>query len=89
METKRTRKTRSKIEHIDTCEKNGKLFCQLEVKQNTRLRSSILQDSLSEIDKIRSITRGINLNADRKRFWLGEITDLNSNDMNESAPIPM
>jgi hypothetical protein len=77
------------IEHIDTFEKNGKLLCQLEVKRNTRLRSSILQDNLSEIGKIKSITREINLNADRKRFWLGKIENIESKMVNESVPISL
>ncbi len=77
------------IEHIDTFERGGKLLCQLEVKRNTRLRSSILQDNLSEIGKIKSITREINLNADRKRFWLGKIESVESKTMNESVPISM
>jgi hypothetical protein len=77
------------IEHIDTFEKNGKLLCQLKVKRNTRLRSSILQDNLSEIGKIKSITREINLNADRKRFWLGKIESVESKILNDSMPISL
>lgn len=77
------------IEHIDTFEKNGKLLCQLEVKRNTRLRSSILQDNLSEIGKIKSITREINLNADRKRLWLGKIENIESKTINDSMPISL
>lgn len=77
------------IEHIDTFERNGKLLCQLKVKRNTRLRSSILQDNLSEIGKIKSITREINLNADRKRFWLGKIDSIESRIVNESMPISL
>lgn len=77
------------IEHIDTFEKNGKLLCQLEVKRNTRLRSSILQENLSEIGRIKSITREINLNADRKRFWLGKIENIESKTMNDSIPISL
>lgn len=77
------------IEHIDTFEKNGKLLCQLEVKRSTRLRSSILQDNLSEIGKIKTMTREINLNADRKRFWLGKINSIKSRIMNNSMPISL
>lgn len=77
------------IEHIDTFEKNGKLLCQLEVKRSSRLRSSILQENLAEIGKIKSITREINLNADRKRLWLGKIDSLESHTMNDSMPISL
>jgi hypothetical protein len=33
--------------------------------------------------------REVNLNADKKRFWLGEIESTDSRIMNESIPISM
>lgn len=57
--------------------------------RSSRLRSSILQDSISEIGKIREFTREIDLNADRKRLWLGKLESVNSKTMNESMPISM
>ncbi|HXG74676.1 MAG TPA: hypothetical protein VNK44_07655 [Candidatus Nitrosotenuis sp.] len=59
----------------------------MKVKRNTRLRTSILQENLSEIGKIKIITIEINLNADRKRFWLGKIDSIESRMLNESVPI--
>jgi hypothetical protein len=31
----------------------------------------------------------VNLNADKKRFWLGEIESIDSRILNESIPISM
>ena len=58
------------IEHLNTFEKNGKLYYKFKMVRNSRLRSSILQDSISEIGKIKENTREVGLNADRKRLWL-------------------
>lgn len=77
------------IEHLDTFEKAGKLFLKFKVLRNTRLRSSILFNNISEIGKIKTVERQVNLNADKKRFWLGEITSIDSKVMNESMPISM
>lgn len=77
------------IEHLDTYEKNGKLYCKFKVLRSGRLRLSILQDSISEIGKIKEIEREVNLNADRKRFWLGTIKSIDDRIMNESMPLSM
>ena len=53
------------------------------------MRSSILQNSISEIGKIKEIEREVNLNADRKRFWLGQIESIDSKIINESVPISL
>ena len=57
--------------------------------RSSRLRSSILQDKLSEIGKIKMFEKEVNLNADKKRFWLGEIESIDSRIMNESIPISL
>jgi len=57
------------------------------VNRNSRLRSSIIQDRVSDIGKIKPITREFNLNADRKRFWLGRIESMDDGIMNESMPL--
>lgn len=76
------------IENIDTFERKGKLYYKFRVLRNSRLRSSILQDSISDIGKIKEFEREIDLNADRKRLWLGNLKTLNS-EMNESMPISL
>jgi hypothetical protein len=40
-----------------------------------------------EIGKINPIEREINLNADRKRFWLGRIESMDDEIINESMPL--
>ena len=77
------------IEYLDTFEKNGRLYYRFNVLRNNRLRSSILQDKISEIGKIKPETREFNLNADRKRFWLGRIERMDHIIMNESIPLSL
>lgn len=77
------------IEHLDTFERHGKLFYKFNVLRNNRLRSSILQDTISEIGKIKTHTRKVNLNADRKRLWLGKIQRIDSKVLNESVPLSL
>jgi hypothetical protein len=75
------------IEHLETIERKGKLYYKFKVKRSTRLRSSILQDSISNIGMIKEFEREMNLNADRKRLWLGELTSVDSKIMNDSMPV--
>jgi len=75
------------IEHLDTFEKDGRLYYRFNMLRNNRLRSSIREDKISEIGKIKPITREFNLNADRKRFWLGQIESMDYKIMNESMPL--
>jgi len=77
------------IEHLDTFEKGGRLYYRFNVLRNNRLRSSILQDRITDIGKIKPETREFNLNADRKRFWLGRIESMDDEIMNESMPLSL
>ncbi len=77
------------IEHLNTFERNGRLYYKFIVMRNNRLRSSILQDDIKEIGNIKPNVREVNLNADRKRFWLGMIERIDSKTMNESVPISL
>ena len=77
------------IEHLNTFEKNGKLYYKFKMLRNSRLRSSILQDSISEIGKIKEHTREVNLNADRKRLWLGKISNINTQEYNDSISLSL
>ncbi|MDH3678195.1 MAG: hypothetical protein OEQ12_07840 [Nitrosopumilus sp.] len=54
-----------------------------------RLRTAILSDSIGDIGKFSTVERMVNLNADRKRLWLGRIESMNGGVMNESMPISM
>ena len=77
------------IEHLETYTKKGKLYMKFKVLRTSRLRSSILQDNISDIGKFKTFEREVNLNADRKRFWLERIESIDSKIMNESMPISM
>jgi len=77
------------IEHLETYEKDGKLFYKFNVLRNSRLRSSIIQNKIQDIGKIRPITREVNLNADRKRLWLGKISSIDDCNVNESMSISL
>ena len=77
------------IEHLETFEKNGRLYYSFVVNRNNRLRSSILQNRIGDIGKIKTSTREFNLNADRKRFWLGRIENMDDKIMNESMPLSL
>ncbi len=48
--------------------------------------SSILQNEISEIGKIKPKVLEVDLNADNKRFWLGQLTKID-NSKNCSVPL--
>lgn len=75
------------IEHLETFEKDGRLYYRFKVLRNNRLRSSIIQNMISKIGIIKEETKEVNLNADRKRFWLGRIESIDDKIMNESMPL--
>jgi len=77
------------IEHLDTFEKDSRLYYSFKVLRNNRLRTSIIQDKIKEIRKIKQITRECNPNADRKRFWLGRIENMDEETMNESMSLSL
>ncbi|QLH08813.1 DNA polymerase [Candidatus Nitrosotenuis sp. DW1] len=77
------------IEHLDTFEKNGRLYYKFIVMRNNRLRSSIIQDDIKEIGKIKPNVREVNLNADRKRFWLNIIESIDSKTISESSSLSL
>jgi|Marorgknorr_s2lv_5_1036026.scaffolds.fasta_scaffold113196_1 hypothetical protein len=81
-------RTLREIEHLDTFEKDGKLFYRFKVTRSNRLRHSILSNKLSEIGKITEKTREVNLNADKKRLWLESLTGIN-HKMNQSLPLSL
>jgi len=56
------------IEHLDIVERKGRLHYQFQLTRNARLRSSIIRNRVSEIGKIRSVTREIDLNAAGSRL---------------------
>jgi hypothetical protein len=76
------------IEDLETIEKRGRLYARFKILRSKRLRSAIIEDRLDEIGQIKEITREVNLNADRKRLWLGQLTKIDD-QFNDSAPISL
>ena len=77
------------IEHLDTIEKDGKLYQVFNLLRVNRLRTAILSDSIDEIGKFKTVERLVNLNADKKRLWFQEIKNIEDKIMNDSMPISL
>ena len=78
---------KNEIEHLKTFEKDDKLYYKFIIKKNSRLRSSILQNKISNIGKIRPHTKQVNLNADRKRLWTGRLEGMSNDNFNDSMSL--
>lgn len=61
----------------------------LRVERAQNLECAILQNKISEIEKFNEVIREINLNADRKRSWLGRIESVEDKRHNDSFPISL
>ena len=77
------------IEHLDTIEKDGNLYQIMKVLRVNRLRTAILSDSIHDIGKFSTVKRLVNLNADRKRLWFEDLTNVNDREMIDSMPISL
>jgi len=74
------------IEHLDTIQRDEKLFYSFKVNRVGRLRNSIITNQLNNIGKFKVFEKQINLNADRKRMWIGELDGINDKS-NSSVPL--
>ena len=75
------------IENFETIEKDGKLIMKCKVLRSKRLRSSILCNTPENIGKFSVIEREVDLNADRKRLWLSQLSSMNDKTINVSVPL--
>ncbi len=78
---------RKDIEHIDTIEKDGRLYYKYLVNRTKQLASAIIQNKFDEIGRINQETREVNLNGDDKRFWLKRLENINDGKMNNSMSL--
>lgn len=78
---------KKEIEHVDTIEKDGRLYIKYLVNRTKQLASAIIQNKIEQIGRINEETREVNLNSDDKRFWLGSLEDINDEKMNKSTSI--
>jgi len=74
------------IEHLDTIQRDGKLFYSFKINRVGRLRNSIITNNIANIGKFKVYEKQINLNADNKRMWLGELNGINDKS-NGSVPL--
>ena len=58
------------VEHVETVEKDGRLYLVLMPTRSASLKECIIQNRIQDIGKIKPIKKMVNLNADRKRLWL-------------------
>jgi len=77
------------IEHLDTIEKDGKLYQVFNLLRVNRLRTAILSDTIDQIGKFKTVERLVNLNADRKRMWFKDLKNVNDKIMIDSMPISL
>jgi len=64
-----------------------KIWYDLSKNTSKKIVSTIIQNQISDIGKIKQETREVNLNGDDKRFWLGRLVDINDNKMNNSTSL--
>lgn len=77
------------VEHVETLEKDGMLYLVLTPTRSASLHECIIQGRRQDIGKIRPIKRLVNLNADRKRFWMGTLKLIDNKACNDSLAISL
>ncbi|MEO9277921.1 MAG: DNA polymerase [Nitrososphaera sp.] len=81
---------RQEIEHEDTkVDKDGNLYIKVKTTRNTHIKSGILFNMLKKVGKIEIYEKKINLNSDKKRFWLSELKSLNDRTFCDSVAMPI
>ncbi|MDF2427582.1 MAG: hypothetical protein OPY04_06640, partial [Nitrosopumilus sp.] len=78
---------RKEIEHIDTIEKDGRLYYKYLVNRTKQLASAIIQNKIEQIGRINEETREVNLNGDNSRFWLSRLENINDKKLNKSTSL--
>lgn len=77
------------MEHVDTIEKDGRLYLVLTPTRSASLRECIIQGRIKDIGKIRPVRRLVNLNADRKRLWMGTLKSVDDKLYNDSSSLSL
>jgi hypothetical protein len=78
------------IEHLDTkISKDGQLYISVKSTKITHIKSGILFNRLKDVGKIIPYEKKMNLNSDKKRFWLDSLESLHDGKMCDSMPIPI
>ena len=78
------------IEHLDTkISRDGQLYISVKSTKITHIKSGILFNRLKDVGKITPYEKKMNLNSDKKRFWLNSLESLDDEKMCDSMPIPI
>lgn len=81
---------KQEIEHEDTkIDKDGNLYIKVKTTRNTHIKSGILYNMLKKVGRIETYEKKINLNSDKKRFWLSELKSLNDGTFCDSIAMPI
>lgn len=74
------------IENLEPFEEDGKIKYTFEMTKVGTLKQNLLSGSFDNIGKFTKVTRDLDLNADRGRFWIGQLTDVRKKETNYSTP---
>jgi hypothetical protein len=81
---------KQEIEHEGTrVDKDGNLYIKVKTTRTTHIKSGILFNRLKDVGKIEEYEKKINLNSDKKRFWLSELKSLKDNSFCDSVSMPI
>lgn len=61
----------------------------MKVLRINRLRTAILSNCISDIEKFKTIERRVNLNTDQKRMWFEKIKNVIDKVMIDSIPVSL
>lgn len=81
------REKKVEIEHLDTrIDNEGQLYIKVKTTKTTHIKGGIIYNRIRDIGKIEEYEKKINLNSDKKRFWLADLESLNDRTCSYSAP---
>jgi hypothetical protein len=77
------------IERVETIEKDGRLCLVMVPTRSRLLKECIIQNGIQDIGKIKPMKKMVNLNADRKQFWLGALKAVGDGQYNDSLALSL
>ena len=72
-----------------TYEEDGKIKYTFEMTKVGTLKENLRRGTFDNIGKFSKVTRDLDINADRGRFWIGRLTDVRLKEHNISKPFPL
>ena len=67
-------------------DKDGKIKYTFEQTKVGTLRENLNRGTFDNIGKFTKVTKTLDINADRGRFWIGRLTDVRKKETNYSVP---